>query len=181
MRATAWLLRGYRVLSKGQGPFSRAAKALELQEMNMQSRARVYADVNVTRPREYWDYETLSIQWGCAGPACIGAPRPARRSSACPVASAWTITTVIKRSAWVQLALPLAFGSPGPCRQSILAWIYNQARLLGLVSPLPADSDVMPVYGDQPTPESGLMSGRKALLGLPSSLLPGKPGAGGSL
>ena len=74
MRATAWLLRGYRVLSKGQGPFSRAAKALELQEMNMQSRARVYADVNVTRPREYWDYETLSIQWGCAGPACFGAP-----------------------------------------------------------------------------------------------------------
>lgn len=75
MRATAWLLRGYRVLSKGQGPFSRAAKALELQEMNMQSRARVYADVNVTRPREYWDYETLSIQWGCAGPACTWCTR----------------------------------------------------------------------------------------------------------
>ena len=82
MRASAWLLRGYRVLTKGQGPFSRAAKALELQEMNMQSRARVYADVNVTRPRDYWDYETLSIQWGCARPACVGAPVPATRSSA---------------------------------------------------------------------------------------------------
>lgn len=30
----------------------------------MMSRARVYADVNVTRPKDYWDYETLSISWG---------------------------------------------------------------------------------------------------------------------
>lgn len=30
----------------------------------MMSRARVYADVNVTRPKDYWDYEALSIQWG---------------------------------------------------------------------------------------------------------------------
>ncbi|GMH41179.1 hypothetical protein BSKO_09089 [Bryopsis sp. KO-2023] len=28
------------------------------------SRARVYADVNVHQPREYWDYEALSISWG---------------------------------------------------------------------------------------------------------------------
>merc|ERR1719478_580127 len=28
------------------------------------SRARVYADVNVQRPKEYWDYEALSVQWG---------------------------------------------------------------------------------------------------------------------
>lgn len=28
------------------------------------SRARVYADVNVKRPREYWDYENLTITWG---------------------------------------------------------------------------------------------------------------------
>ncbi|CAH9117553.1 unnamed protein product [Cuscuta epithymum] len=28
------------------------------------SKARVYADVNVTRPKEYWDYESLAIQWG---------------------------------------------------------------------------------------------------------------------
>uniref|UniRef100_A0ACD5X2E5 Uncharacterized protein n=1 Tax=Avena sativa TaxID=4498 RepID=A0ACD5X2E5_AVESA len=28
------------------------------------STARVYADVNVHRPREYWDYEALSVQWG---------------------------------------------------------------------------------------------------------------------
>ncbi|GAB2227413.1 hypothetical protein Droror1_Dr00009234 [Drosera rotundifolia] len=28
------------------------------------SKARVYADVNVVRPREYWDYESLNVQWG---------------------------------------------------------------------------------------------------------------------
>lgn len=28
------------------------------------SKARVYADVNVVRPREYWDYESLALQWG---------------------------------------------------------------------------------------------------------------------
>ncbi|XWS21274.1 hypothetical protein CRYUN_Cryun30bG0041800 [Craigia yunnanensis] len=28
------------------------------------SRARVYADVNVKRPRDYWDYESLTVQWG---------------------------------------------------------------------------------------------------------------------
>jgi len=26
---------------------------------------RLYQDANVTRPREYWDYETLSVNWGC--------------------------------------------------------------------------------------------------------------------
>lgn len=28
------------------------------------SKARVYADVNVVRPKDYWDYESLAIQWG---------------------------------------------------------------------------------------------------------------------
>ena len=28
------------------------------------SRAKVYADVNVHRPREYWDYENLQVTWG---------------------------------------------------------------------------------------------------------------------
>lgn len=31
----------------------------------MMSKARVYADVNVHNSKEYWDYETLAIQWGC--------------------------------------------------------------------------------------------------------------------
>ena len=30
----------------------------------MMSKARVYADVNVHNAKDYWDYETLSIQWG---------------------------------------------------------------------------------------------------------------------
>jgi len=37
---------------------SRYANALVM------SRARVYTDVNVHRPPEYWDYENLSINWG---------------------------------------------------------------------------------------------------------------------
>ncbi|CAM6091232.1 unnamed protein product [Calypogeia fissa] len=28
------------------------------------SKARVYTDVNVQRPKEYWDYEALTVQWG---------------------------------------------------------------------------------------------------------------------
>eukprot|EP00193_Tetraselmis_chui_P005081 CAMPEP_0177762872 /NCGR_PEP_ID=MMETSP0491_2-20121128/6572_1 /TAXON_ID=63592 /ORGANISM="Tetraselmis chuii, Strain PLY429" /LENGTH=362 /DNA_ID=CAMNT_0019278947 /DNA_START=309 /DNA_END=1397 /DNA_ORIENTATION=- len=31
----------------------------------MISRSRVYADVNVNQPRDYWDYEALNVQWGC--------------------------------------------------------------------------------------------------------------------
>jgi len=30
---------------------------------SVMSTSRVYADVNVTRPREYWDYENLPVQW----------------------------------------------------------------------------------------------------------------------
>lgn len=32
--------------------------------MPLPSRARVYADVNAQKPKEYWDYDTYSIQWG---------------------------------------------------------------------------------------------------------------------
>lgn len=32
--------------------------------MPLASRARVYADVNSHRPREYWDYETHTVEWG---------------------------------------------------------------------------------------------------------------------
>ncbi|KAG0468836.1 hypothetical protein HPP92_018164 [Vanilla planifolia] len=28
------------------------------------SKARVFAEVNVTRPKEYWDYESVTVQWG---------------------------------------------------------------------------------------------------------------------
>ena len=32
--------------------------------MNALNRARVYADVNTHRPREFWDYEAHVIEWG---------------------------------------------------------------------------------------------------------------------
>ena len=36
-------------------------------EEGMASIARVYADVNDTKPQEYWDYENHNIEWGCVG------------------------------------------------------------------------------------------------------------------
>ncbi|KAJ1484345.1 kinase-like domain-containing protein [Baffinella frigidus] len=30
----------------------------------VQSKAKVYCDVNVVRPKEYWDYESIAVQWG---------------------------------------------------------------------------------------------------------------------
>jgi len=33
-------------------------------KMPATSRARVYADVNTHKPREYWDYDTHVIDWG---------------------------------------------------------------------------------------------------------------------
>ena len=32
--------------------------------MQVQSKARIYADVNLNKPREYWDYENYTINWG---------------------------------------------------------------------------------------------------------------------
>lgn len=43
----------------------RFAKAIRDQD-GMMSTARVYADVNVNRAKDYWDYENLSIDWGWA-------------------------------------------------------------------------------------------------------------------
>lgn len=28
------------------------------------SKARVYSDINVIRPKDYWDYEAVTVQWG---------------------------------------------------------------------------------------------------------------------
>jgi len=33
--------------------------------MSTRNLPRLYHDANVIRPREYWDYETLSVNWGC--------------------------------------------------------------------------------------------------------------------
>lgn len=33
--------------------------------MSVTSIARVYSDINVHKPRDYWDYEALTVEWGC--------------------------------------------------------------------------------------------------------------------
>lgn len=38
---------------------------------------RVYADVNVHRPREYWDYESLTVNWGDQEDYEVGRGHPA--------------------------------------------------------------------------------------------------------
>ncbi|VDP33225.1 unnamed protein product [Schistosoma mattheei] len=35
-----------------------------MRNMPLSSKARVYADVNLNRPREYWDYESYEVKWG---------------------------------------------------------------------------------------------------------------------
>lgn len=30
----------------------------------VKNKARIYADVNQHRPREYWNYESLTVNWG---------------------------------------------------------------------------------------------------------------------
>merc|ERR1712140_141881 len=41
-----------------------SARGLAAKKMPAPSRARVYADVNTHRPREYWDYESHVVEWG---------------------------------------------------------------------------------------------------------------------
>jgi casein kinase II subunit alpha len=36
----------------------------QIPNLSAMSKARVYADINVLRPKEYWDYESLTVQWG---------------------------------------------------------------------------------------------------------------------
>jgi len=50
-------------VSKGHMSALNFSKAVR-NKGGMMSRARVYADVNVTRPKDDWDYENLSIRWG---------------------------------------------------------------------------------------------------------------------
>lgn len=33
-------------------------------KMPLPSRARVYAEVNSHKPRDYWDYESYVVEWG---------------------------------------------------------------------------------------------------------------------
>lgn len=42
----------------------RFAKATRSKDMSAGSQSRVYRDVNVHKPQEYWDYENMTLQWG---------------------------------------------------------------------------------------------------------------------
>ena len=47
------------------GMATRYSKAYRSKESSTTvSTARVYGDVNVTRPQDYWDYETITVEWG---------------------------------------------------------------------------------------------------------------------
>ena len=50
-------------LTSSRDMAARYSKAYRSKE-GTASLAKVYPDINVVRPREYWDYEALSVQWG---------------------------------------------------------------------------------------------------------------------
>ncbi|KAG0431871.1 hypothetical protein HPB47_021401 [Ixodes persulcatus] len=56
---------GHLGTTRGKPPESRG------QQMPLPSRSRVYPDVNSHRPRDYWDYESHVVEWGCVG---VGLP-----------------------------------------------------------------------------------------------------------
>lgn len=39
------------------------------------SLSRVYSDANTKEPKEYWEYETLTVSWGCAVSSVSALPR----------------------------------------------------------------------------------------------------------
>jgi len=47
-------------------PFANLAQKIgkSVRRPGVMSKARVYTDVNVQRPKEYWDYEALTVHWG---------------------------------------------------------------------------------------------------------------------
>ncbi|CAI9752902.1 unnamed protein product [Fraxinus pennsylvanica] len=56
--------------STGRGPAASVPETLaqkigkSIRRPGAPSKARIYTDVNVIRPKEYWDYESLTVQWG---------------------------------------------------------------------------------------------------------------------
>lgn len=66
LRANGRGLSGRAECQAGQIHFmSRLYPKATRSEEGMPSIARVYADVNEQKPREYWDYENYAIEWGC--------------------------------------------------------------------------------------------------------------------
>jgi uncharacterized protein YhfF len=55
------------VLAKRIVPGAKKATLVSMSKTTIKaapSRARVYADVNTHRPRDYWDYESHVVEWG---------------------------------------------------------------------------------------------------------------------
>ncbi|KAL2522678.1 Casein kinase II subunit alpha [Forsythia ovata] len=56
--------------SPGRGPTVSVPETLaqkigkSIRRPGAPSKARIYTEVNVIRPKEYWDYESLAVQWG---------------------------------------------------------------------------------------------------------------------
>jgi casein kinase II subunit alpha len=63
--ASLWLPNPRITTTVSNGEESNTDKIIEiLNRRRSMSKARVYTDVNVLRPKEYWDYESLAVQWG---------------------------------------------------------------------------------------------------------------------
>lgn len=59
---TVSLLKTYAI--SGRSISDKALGWQAFRTMAVPSRARVYADVNSQKPREYWDYESYVVDWG---------------------------------------------------------------------------------------------------------------------
>ena len=56
---------------QGKGYFSKMAQRFQKARRSPAgetSVSKVYADANTKEPKEYWEYETLTVSWGCVTP-----------------------------------------------------------------------------------------------------------------
>ena len=87
--------------------------------------ARVYADVNSKRPEEYWDYESLQVQWGCVGVAVLAL----HTRRVCTGAVVWVVASrarVIAMHAWCTV---LVWGASYPCVGAPMALCFGPVAM----------------------------------------------------
>lgn len=71
-RVRSWVIQGDKVItsrkfgvdSQGSASTDKTPIINTFVRMALPSRARVYAEVNSHKPREYWDYESYVVDWG---------------------------------------------------------------------------------------------------------------------
>jgi len=44
--------------------WNNTANTAHRKNRTVRNRARVYSDINLYRPREYWNYDSLTVNWG---------------------------------------------------------------------------------------------------------------------